>query len=241
MTATCPALRLSSVFSGYGRYDVVRGVNLTVEPGEAVALLGPNGAGKTTVLRTIMGMVKHWRGSIAVNGVELAGMKTHSIAQGHVGIVPEGRRLFVDQTVEDNLLLGAFRLRDDQARVRQLLGSVYELFPVLSDYRLRRASALSGGEQQMVAIGRMMMNDPEVMLLDEPSLGLAPIAVQAVARALKELRGRGRSLLIVEQRIDLAMQVCDRLQVLSAGQIVSEQQANWLDVEGRDLISAYLG
>lgn len=93
----------------------------------------------------------------------------------------------------------------------------------------------------MVAIGRMMMNDPEVMLLDEPSLGLAPIAVQAVARALKELRGRGRSLLIVEQRIDLAMQVCDRLQVLSAGQIVSEQQANWLDVEGRDLISAYLG
>jgi len=241
MMARCPALQLCSVFAGYGRYDVVRGVNLAVEAGEAVGLLGPNGAGKTTLLRTIMGMVKHWRGRISVNGVELGGMKTHAIAQGHVGIVPEGRRLFVDQTVEDNLLLGAFRFRRDRARVRVLLESVYELFPVLFDYRVRRASALSGGEQQMLAIGRMMMNDPEVMLLDEPSLGLAPIAVEAVARALRELRGRGRSLVIVEQRIDLAMQVCDRLQVLSAGEIVSEQQASSLDVEGRDLISAYLG
>jgi branched-chain amino acid transport system ATP-binding protein len=241
MASSGPALELSSVFAGYGRYDVVRGIDLTVAPGQAIGLLGPNGAGKTTVLRTIMGMVKHWRGSISVDGLDLGGMRTHQIARGHVAIVPEGRRLFFNQSVEDNLVLGAFRLRSDADRVRQLLGSVYELFPVLREYKARRASALSGGEQQMVAIGRMMMSDPKVMLLDEPSLGLAPLAVEAMARALKELRQRGRSLLIVEQRVDLALQVCDRVHVLSGGEIVAEELPGSLDAEGRDLIDAYLG
>lgn len=188
-----------------------------------------------------MGMVKHWRGSILVDGADLGGMRTYQIARGHVALVPEGRRLFSNQSVEDNLILGAFHLRGQTDRVRQQLGSVYELFPVLREYRARRASALSGGEQQMVAIGRMMMSDPKVMLLDEPSLGLAPLAVQAMARALKELRRRGRSLLIVEQRVDLALQVCDRVHVLSGGEIVAEELPASLDAEGRDLIDAYLG
>jgi branched-chain amino acid transport system ATP-binding protein len=241
MARSALALELSSVYAGYGRYDVVRGINLTVAPGEAVGLLGPNGAGKTTVLRTIMGMAKHWRGHISVDGVDLGGMRTFQIARGHVAIVPEGRRLFSNQSVEDNLILGALHRRGEADRVRQLLGSVYDLFPVLRQYRARRASALSGGEQQMVAIGRMMMSDPKVMLLDEPSLGLAPLAVEAMAKALKELRQRGRSLLIVEQRVDLALQVCDRVHVLSGGEIVAEELPSALDAEGRDLIDAYLG
>ena len=241
MSPATYALELSSVFAGYGRYDVVRGIDLNVAPGEAVALLGPNGAGKTTVLRTIMGMVKHWRGTIRVNGVDVAGMKTHQIARGHTAMVPEGRRLFSDQSVEDNLILGAFHLRREPERVRALLNSVYELFPVLRQYRGRPSSALSGGEQQMVAIGRMLMSDPEVLLLDEPSLGLAPLAIKAIAGSLTELSSSGRSLLLIEQRVDLAMQVCDRLYVMSGGEIVLEQNRQALDADNYSLIDAYLG
>jgi branched-chain amino acid transport system ATP-binding protein len=235
------ALKISSFSAGYGRYDVVRRINLYVEEGEAVGLLGPNGAGKTTLLRAVMGLVKQRQGSIRVHGAELAQLPTHRIAQGYAALVPEGRRLFLDQSVEDNLMLGALRLRRQRRRVRELLGSVYELFPVLKDYRLRRSATLSGGEQQMVAIGRMLMNDPQVLLLDEPSLGLAPLAISAVAEALTKLRQRGRSLLVVEQRVDLAARVCDRLYVLSGGEIVAEERAESLDREGRALFDAYLG
>jgi branched-chain amino acid transport system ATP-binding protein len=234
-------LEVSSLYAGYGRYDVVRDVNLHVGEGEAVGLLGPNGAGKTTVLRAIMGLVKNRRGQIRVRGVELSKLPTHRIARGHASLVPEGRRLFLNQSVEDNLMLGALHLRRDSKRVEGLLASVYDLFPVLRDYRSRSASALSGGEQQMVAIGRMLMSDPDVLLLDEPSLGLAPIAIENVTRALAELRQRGRSLVLVEQRVDAATQVCDRLYVLAGGEIALEEQAASLDREGRDLIGAYLG
>jgi branched-chain amino acid transport system ATP-binding protein len=187
------ALKISSLFAGYGRYDVVRDIDLHVAEGEAVALLGPNGAGKTTVLRAIMGLVRHRRGSIRVCGVELSTLPTHRIARGYAALVPEGRRLFLNQSVEDNLMLGALRLRHDTKRVMELVASVYELFPVLERYRSRPSGALSGGEQQMVAIGRMLMSDPHVLLLDEPSLGLAPLAVDSVGKALVELRRRGRA------------------------------------------------
>lgn len=242
MTQTSPAvLAISGLRAGYGRYDVVRDVSLTVGHGEAVALLGANGAGKTTLLRAVMGLVKHRSGSILASGVETIGMPAHRIARGHAALVPEGRRLFGNQSVQDNLLLGALHLRRDQARVRALLDSVYELFPVLASYRNRGATELSGGEQQMVAIGRMMMSDPDVMLLDEPSLGLAPLAIETVAGALAELRRQGRSLLLVEQRVDLALQVCDRLYVLNGGQIAQETRSESVDPQGRALIDAYLG
>jgi branched-chain amino acid transport system ATP-binding protein len=240
-TTAPPALAVASLSAGYGRFDVVRDVRLDIAAGEAVALLGPNGAGKTTVLRAIMGLVARRSGSVRVGGIETIGMSVHQVARGHAALVPEGRRLFLNQSVEDNLLLGALHLRRDRARVAALLASVYELFPVLRDYRHRMSAALSGGEQQMVAIGRMMMSDPAVMLLDEPSLGLAPLAIEAVGQALLRLREQGRSLLLVEQRVDLALQVCDRLYVLTGGAVVQQSRTADVDPESRALIDAYLG
>ena len=235
------ALELTKLHAGYGRYDVVRNVDLTVAEGEAVALLGPNGAGKTTVLRAIMGLVKHRRGGIAVRGNEISRLPTHRIARGRAALVPEGRRLFLDQSIESNLILGAFHLRRQPERVQELLAAVYNLFPVLRERRALPASALSGGQQQMVAIGRMLMSDPDVLLLDEPSLGLAPLAIDDVASALTVLRQRGRSILLVEQRVDLALRVCDRVYVLTGGEVALESSADAIGEDGRELIDAYLG
>jgi branched-chain amino acid transport system ATP-binding protein len=155
--------------------------------------------------------------------------------------VPEGRRLFEGQSVEDNLRLGGLHLRRDRERTSELLHSVYDLFPVVERYKARSATSLSGGEQQMVAIGRMMMSDPALMLLDEPSLGLAPLAIQDLTQALQRLRERDRSILLVEQRVDIALEVCDRIYVLSGGRIVDQGRAADMGTEGRALIDAYLG
>jgi len=218
----------------------VNDISMTLDTG-VTGLLGPNGAGKTTLLKAIMGMTRHRRGSISVRGVDVSRLPAHQVARGHVALVPEGRRLFANQTVEDNLLLGALHLRRDERRVADLLAAVFELFPVIERHRLRPATDLSGGEQQMVAIGRMMMSDPDLMLLDEPSLGLAPLAIDGVAEALVELRRRNGALLLVEQRIDLAQRVCDRIYVLSDGRLVDELRTETMTAEGHDVIEAYLG
>lgn len=235
------ALDIAGLSVGYGRYDVIHDISLRVDRGEAVALLGPNGAGKTTVLRAIMGMIKQRRGQISILDTNVSKMPVHLIARGHAALVPEGRRLFLNQSVEDNLRLGGLHLRRDHERTERLLTSVFELFPVVGRYRSRPATALSGGEQQMVAIGRMMMSDPDLMLLDEPSLGLAPLAIEDMAQALIILRDRGRSILLVEQRVDLALQVCDRIYVLSGGRIVEEGNSKRVNADRRALIDAYLG
>ena len=236
-----PALQVSALFAGYGRFDVVRDIAFRVDAGEAVALLGPNGAGKTTVLRAIMGMVKHRRGTIRVGDRDVSALPTYRIARGLAAIAPEGRRLFLDQSVEDNLMLGALHLRGDKTRVQALLDSVFGLFPVLKEYRRRRSSFLSGGEQQLVAIGRMLMSDPEVLLLDEPSDALSPVAVDSVVRALLELRRRGASLLLVEQRVDVAIRICDRLHIMTHGEIVDEMTPETVRQEGLGIINKYLG
>lgn len=243
MTTNVPSvLEIESLNAGYGRFDVLHDLTMHIGAGESVALLGPNGAGKTTLLRTIMGLTKHRRGTVRVGGTDISRLPPHRIANGgHAAIVPEGRRLFVNQTVEDNLRIGGMRHRRDPSQVDALLAEVFGLFPAIERYRHRPASALSGGEQQMVAVGRMMMNEPRLMLLDEPSLGLAPIAVQGMAGALIRLRDRGHSLLLVEQRVDLALQVCSRVYVLSDGRIVDEKQTVAIDSDGRSLIDAYLG
>jgi branched-chain amino acid transport system ATP-binding protein len=242
MSDNMDTLVVEGLSGGYDRFDVIHDIAFRVGRGEAVALLGPNGAGKTTVLRAIMGLLKHRRGAIAIDGADVIGMPAHRIASaGHAALVPEGRRLFVGQSVEDNLRLGGIRLRRDKERTQELLQSVYDLFPVVERHRAREATALSGGEQQMVAIGRMMMADPALMLLDEPSLGLAPLAIADLSAALQRLRAQNRSILLVEQRVDLALEVCDRVYVLTGGRIVDEGRAADMGGEGRALIDAYLG
>lgn len=238
---TTPVLQINDLSAGYGRFNVVHDITMHINNGEAVALLGPNGAGKTSVLRSIMGLIKHRTGSIVVGDTDVSRMPAHRVAGGHAALVPEGRRLFLNQSVEDNLRLGGMRHRRDSAKVQELMGSVFELFPVVERYRARLAAALSGGEQQMVAIGRMMMNDPALMLLDEPSLGLAPLAITDMAQALVKLREQGRSILLVEQRVDIALTVCDRIYVLSDGRLIDERATADIGEDGRALIDAYLG
>jgi branched-chain amino acid transport system ATP-binding protein len=238
---TTPVLQINDLSAGYGRFNVVHDITMHINNGEAVALLGPNGAGKTSVLRSIMGLIKHRTGSIVVGDTDVSRMPAHRVAGGHAALVPEGRRLFLNQSVEDNLRLGGMRHRRDSAKVQELMGSVFELFPVVEHYRARPAAALSGGEQQMVAIGRMMMNDPALMLLDEPSLGLAPLAITDMAQALVKLREQGRSILLVEQRVDIALTVCDRIYVLSDGRLIDERATADIGEDGRALIDAYLG
>jgi branched-chain amino acid transport system ATP-binding protein len=235
------ALDVTALSAGYGRFDVVHDIALKVARGEAVALLGPNGAGKTTVLKSIMGLVSQRRGSIRVGGEDVSAFPAYRVARGFAAVAPEGRHLFLDQTVEDNLLLGGLHLRGDRGRLQALLKSVYELFPVLYEYRRRLSSYLSGGEQQMVAIGRMLMSDPKVMLLDEPSVALSPVAVGLMVDALLKLRRRGASLLLVEQRIDVAVRVCDRLYVMTHGSIVDEMTPDDVRNEGLSIINKYLG
>lgn len=234
-------LEVKDLNAGYGRFDVIHDISMNIARGEAVALLGPNGAGKSTVLRSIMGLTKHHRGVIRVDGVDVMKMAPHTIARGLVALVPEGRRLFPNQSVEDNLLLGGMRFHRDAVKTQELLDSVFGLFPVIERYRARPSTSLSGGEQQMVAIGRMMMNDPQLMLLDEPSLGLAPLAIKDMTEGLLKLRERGHSILLVEQRIDIALDVCDRIYVLSDGRIVEEKRSDELGENGRALIDHYLG
>ena len=236
-----PTLQITNLTAGYNRFPVLDSFSLQLERGSCIAVLGPNGAGKSTLLRTIMGQVSASSGEIKIDGINVLGLPPHRIAKGLVSLVPEGRRLFVYQSVEDNLLLGGFHLRKQPRRIAGLLESVYNLFPKLTQYRTRSAGALSGGEQQMVAIGRALMADPKVLLLDEPSLGLAPLAVADVIRGLLEVRSTGISLLVVEQKLDLALKVSDEVCVMKRGELMMQKSTSAIDSGGvEDLIAAYL-
>jgi branched-chain amino acid transport system ATP-binding protein len=239
--AATNVLEISGLYARYGHYDVLNGVDLTVREGEVVGLLGPNGAGKTTTLRSIMGLMRRRRGSIRIAGEETIGWQPHQAGRGFAALVPEGRRLFVDQTIQDNLELGALHLRRDQRQVRELMEMVFGLFPVLRERRNALAGGLSGGEAQMVSISRMLMSAPRLLLLDEPSFGLAPLAIESLFTTLGQLKEQGRSILLVEQRVDLALQLCDRIYVLSGGSVVRELNVSDIGNGGRDLIDAYLG
>jgi branched-chain amino acid transport system ATP-binding protein len=219
----------------YGTTRAVRGISFTVGSGEAVALLGPNGAGKTSTLRALSRLVAS-TGTVRFDGADLKGVAPEVVARRGLIHVPEGRQIFPDLTVHENLQLGTTARNDREAFS---FDDVYELFPLLARLRDRLGYALSGGEQQMVALGRALVAGPRLLLVDEPSLGLAPVVADVVAGALREVRSR-TSVVVVEQNVHLALEVCDRAIVLSGGTIVLEAEA--AELHDRDaLLSAYLG
>jgi branched-chain amino acid transport system ATP-binding protein len=233
-------LEVERLLVAYGDATAIWDVSLTVGEGELVSVVGPNGSGKTTLINAIAGLLPVRGGRLRFGREDLTRLSPHQVSSRGIAIVPEGRRLFSGMTVEENLEIGCYTPGARPARGARL-ERVYAIFPVLRARRRQMAGTLSGGEQQMVAIGRALMAGPRLLLLDEPSLGLAPMAIDAVATALGELRQRGRSLLLVEQRVDLALRVCDRIYVLAGGEIALEEHAGEIRAEERSLINAYLG
>jgi branched-chain amino acid transport system ATP-binding protein len=209
-------LAVDAIDVRYGVVSAVRGLSFEVRRGEIVGLIGPNGAGKSTTLHAIMGLVPPSSGDIRVAGVSVRGLPPERVARSGVALVPEGRRMFGELTVEENLRLGLAGRRES-AGASADLDSVYELFPIVHEFRRRQAGALSGGQQQQVAIARALVARPDVLLLDEPSLGLAPVVVNVVFEALEAVRERGVSVLLVEQRAQRTVALADRTYVLSNG------------------------
>jgi branched-chain amino acid transport system ATP-binding protein len=212
-------LRLLDVVAAYGAAPVVQGVSLEVARGETVALLGPNGAGKSTLLAAITGTIPRRQGEIVFDERNLATEPSHRIVARGVALVPEGRLVFAPFSVADNLRLGAIRLGGGRAALAERFEYVYGLFPRLAERRRQLAGTLSGGEQQMLAIGRALMSAPRLLLLDEPFLGLAPLVVEEIRRALERLRESGLTLLMVEQKLDIALGFASRAYVLIKGRV----------------------
>lgn len=233
-------LKLVDVHVAYGNVEAVKGINLAVNEGEIVTLLGANGAGKTTTLRAISGLLRLRQGAIKFNEHELQTMPAHRIVELGICHVPEGRKVFGTLTVEENLNLGAYKYRKDPERVKAGRDRVYQLFPRLEERQKQLAGTLSGGEQQMLAIGRGLMSDPRVLLLDEPSLGLAPILVQEIFRTICEINKQGVTILLVEQNARIALKVAERAYVLETGKIALSGKSEELRRDPR-VQHAYLG
>jgi len=232
-------LELVDIEVFYGRVQALHGVSLHVGDGEIVALIGSNGAGKTTTLRAISGLVHPTRGEVRFSGNRIDQLGAEKIARLRIGHAPEGRRLFSRMTVSENLEMGAF-YRRDKAALRDDYDRVYTLFPRLKERRSQLAGSLSGGEQQMVAIGRAMMSRPRLLLLDEPSLGLAPILVEAIFEVIREVNAAGVTVLLIEQNALLALKMAQRGYVLETGSVVQEGPASEL-LGSPDVQRAYLG
>jgi branched-chain amino acid transport system ATP-binding protein len=224
---TVSLLSVSNLEVRYGDLIGVADVSLEVPQGSIVALLGSNGAGKTTTLNAIAGLVPASRGQIKLRGADVAGMPAHAIVRKGLALSPEGWRLFVQQTVESNLLLGATPLAD-KSRTSHMLERVYAIFPRLAERRSQLVRTMSGGERQMLAVGRALMSEPTILLLDEPSLGLAPAIVEAMYETFQRLHKEGLTLLLAEQSVDLALEVADHAYVLQVGRSVLSGKASEL-------------
>ena len=222
----------------YGSIHAVKGVSFEVEEGEIVTLIGANGAGKSTTLNTVAGLLKPRTGTIEFEGESLVGVPAHKMVTKGIALCPEGRRIFQDLTVHENLDMGAFTRSDDEAA--EMREVVYERFPRLKERRTQRAGTLSGGEQQMLAMGRALMSKPKVMMLDEPSMGLAPILVQEIFDIIKVFNEMGTTVLLVEQNASMALSVADRGYVLENGRVVKTGKGSELLVDD-DVRKAYLG
>ena len=211
-------LKIENLHVNYGGIQALRGISLEVPDGKIVTLIGANGAGKSTTLRTITGLVKAASGSIQFDGEELLGKSIDKIVTTGIAMSPEGRRVFPDMTVVENLKIGAY-LRKDKAEIEKDLDWVYDLFPRLKERSWQLAGTLSGGEQQMLAVGRALMSRPKVLLLDEPSLGLAPLVVQDIFSIIKEINRQGVTVLLIEQNANMALKIADLAYVLETGNI----------------------
>ncbi|MGI6147477.1 MAG: ABC transporter ATP-binding protein [Firmicutes bacterium] len=233
-------LALKDVRIAYGNVEAVHGIALEVGEGKIVTLLGANGAGKTTTLRAISGLLRPRAGQIMLRGTDITNLPAHEIVNMGVAHVPEGRRVFATLTVEENLKLGAYKHRREPQRWVGTIKKVYELFPRLEERRNQLAGTLSGGEQQMLAIGRGLMAEPEIILLDEPSLGLAPKLVQEIFRVIIEINRRGTTVLLVEQNARMALKISDDAYVLETGRIALSGPAAELRDDPR-VRKAYLG
>ena len=232
-------LELHQVTAGYGAFTALWDVSLRVAQGEAVAVVGPNGAGKTTLLRAISGLIAPRAGRIAFEGAELAGHPAYEIVAHGIAHVPEGRRLFPQLTVAENLKMGAF-LPSARAHFRESLERVYALFPVLAERPTQRAGSLSGGEQQMLAVGRALMSRPKLILFDEPSMGLAPVMVLRLFDLIRRVREEGYTILVVEQNVRQVLKLVDRAYLLEVGRIKIEGRA--ADLAEQDFVrQAYVG
>ena len=234
-----PILELENIHTYYGEIHALKGVSLNVEKGEIVTLIGGNGAGKSTTLNTISGLLKPRRGSIRLNNEDLSNFKAHEIVAKGVVQVPEGRRVFGRLTVAENLEMGAFT-RQQRNEIAQSFEQVYALFPRLKEREGQLAGTLSGGEQQMLAMGRGLMAKPKVLLLDEPSMGLAPVLVDSIFETIRKLHALGTTILLVEQNALMALQVADRGYVLQTGEIILTDKAAALR-ENESVQKAYLG
>jgi branched-chain amino acid transport system ATP-binding protein len=232
-------LEIKDLHVKYGNVEVLHGLNIVVEEGEIVTLLGANGAGKSTTLMAISGLVKPTSGSIVFNGEEITKFKSHRIVEKGIAQSPEGRRVFGTLTVDENLKMGAFTNFDD-AHKKETLEWIFHLFPVLAERKNQLSGTLSGGEQQMLAIGRALMANPKILLLDEPSLGLAPLLVKRIFETINEINQKGVTVVLVEQNAKAALKLANRGYVLEVGKIVLEDNASAL-LTNESVVNAYLG
>jgi branched-chain amino acid transport system ATP-binding protein len=232
-------LNLSQVNAGYGDFQALFDIDIDVNAGEAVAVIGPNGAGKSTLMRVISGMIPATKGTITMEGASVLDMPPHEIVGNGIAHVPENRRLFPRMTVQDNLRMGCYAPQF-RARFAERLEFVYELFPRMHERRDQMAGTMSGGEQQMCAIGRALMSDPKILLMDEPSAGLAPVIVQQVFELIKRIRGEGLTVLIVEQNVKQVLKVVDRAYILEAGTLRMNGTSAEL-LESPEIQKAFMG
>jgi branched-chain amino acid transport system ATP-binding protein len=234
-----PILEAQGLNVAYGDATALWDVSLTVAKGEIVSVLGPNGAGKTTLVNTIARLLPIRGGRLRLDGADVTGLAAQEMCDRGVGLIPEGRRLFVKMTVEENLELGSFR-RAARSRRNETLERIYEMFPILHERRRQIAGTLSGGQQQMLAIGRALMAQPSLLLIDEPSLGLAPVVVEQVFETIRAIHKTGVSILLIEQNVTKALAVAERAYVLEGGRIVTEGRPEMLAAEPH-IRDAYLG
>jgi len=232
-------LEIKDLHVHFGVIHAIKGISMVVNKGEIVTLIGANGAGKTTTLRTISGLKKQTSGSILLNGKDISGLSAQDRVKLGISQVPEGRRIFSDMTVLENLELGAY-LRKDKDGIARDLKMVYERFPILADRKKQLAGTLSGGEQQMLAMGRALMSRPEILCLDEPSMGLAPIFVQEIFDIIKSINEAGTTILLIEQNANMALQIANRAYVMETGSIVLSGTGEEL-MQSEEIKKAYLG